>query len=98
MTPPHPPPPDLSVVIPVYNEEEGLSELISRVLAACRGLGLSFEVVVVNDGSEDGTLSRLIELSRSHPELKVVDLSRNFGHMAALSAGLEFSRGEAVVV
>jgi dolichol-phosphate mannosyltransferase len=92
------PSPTLSVVIPVYNEEEAVGELCSRVLAACGRIGLPFELVVINDGSVDGTLSRLIELSRSHPELLVLDLSRNFGHMAALHAGLTCARGEAVVV
>src|SRR6185503_10749242 len=88
----------LSVVAPVYNEEEAVGELCSRVVAACGRVGVPFELVVVDDGSVDTTLPRLIELSRTHPQLVVLELSRNFGHMAALQAGLACARGEAVVV
>jgi len=90
-------PPILSVVAPLFNEEQTLPELTRRLVESCRSLGVPFEILLVNDGSRDGTLLRLIRLSEGIPELRVVDLYRNFGHMAALSAGLSLARGESVV-
>jgi dolichol-phosphate mannosyltransferase len=90
--------PQLSVVVPLCNEADTVEELCERVVEACRAVGMAFEVVVVNDGSEDGTLDKLLKLAESHPELRVIDLMRNFGHMPALSAGLERARGQAIVV
>lgn len=88
----------LSVVIPVYNEERIIPELLERCLASCRAAATSFEVIVVNDGSRDSTLARLVEQSYSHSELRIIDLFRNYGHMPALFAGLSATRGDAVVV
>ena len=89
--------PLLSVVAPVFNEEESVQELVSRIMKSCRTLNVPFEVVLVNDGSRDQTLERLILLSRTIPELRVLDLRRNYGHMPALSAGIFSAEGEAVV-
>jgi glycosyltransferase involved in cell wall biosynthesis len=88
----------LSVVAPLFNEQDTVSELVRRVVQACRSLGVSFEFVVVNDGSTEETLPRLVALSRDTPELRVIALLRNFGHMPALSAGLSAARGDGVVV
>jgi dolichol-phosphate mannosyltransferase len=88
----------LSVVAPLYNEQDGASELAHRVVESCRPLGVPFEFLVVNDGSRDETLPRLIALSRELPEMRVINLLRNFGHMPALSAGMAMARGDAVVV
>lgn len=90
--------PVLSVVAPVYNEEKNVSELVDRIVKSCREIGVPFEIVVVNDGSRDGTLARLVALSREIPELRVINLLRNFGHMPALSAGLSLARGAGVVI
>jgi dolichol-phosphate mannosyltransferase len=90
--------PVLSVVAPLHNEEKVAPELVRRIEAACRPLGLPFEILIVNDGSTDGTLPALVQLSRNLPELRVVSLSRRFGHMPALSAGLEAAAGQGVVV
>ncbi len=89
--------PLLSVIIPCFNEGENVPILFGRLLPALRALGVSFEVVCVNDGSRDDTLERLLEIQRGEPTLRVVDLSRNFGKEKALSAGLFHCRGRAVV-
>lgn len=87
----------ISVVVPLFNEEEVLSELMRRVEESARSLQVPFEIVAVNDGSSDNTLPLLMEISRRLPELRIINLFRNFGHMPALSAGLSLAKGEAVV-
>lgn len=91
--------PLLSVIVPAYNEEQVLPEFHRRTDAVLRGLGLPFEIIYVNDGSSDGTMAVLRSLYDSEPDnVVVVGLSRNFGKEAAMTAGFEHSRGEAVVV
>ena len=90
--------PQLSVVVPLYNEQEIVGELVQRIVETCRSLTMTFEVVIVNDGSRDQTLQCLIGLSLTVPELRVVNLLRNFGHMSALDAGVASAHGQAVVV
>jgi glycosyltransferase involved in cell wall biosynthesis len=92
-----PPAPDLSLVIPVYNEEGNVGPLHVELTHVARTLGRSYEIVFVNDGSTDGTLSRLQELRRIDPHLRVVELDGNFGEAAALCAGFAESRGAVVV-
>lgn len=92
-------PPRVSIVVPLYNEQEGLAELHRRVSESCATLGLSaYEFVMVNDGSTDGTLEAARQLAARDPRLVLIDLSRNYGHQVALSAGLEFCRGERIFV
>jgi polyisoprenyl-phosphate glycosyltransferase len=89
----------LSVVIPCYNEEAVIHELHRRVTLACRSLvGGSYELVLVNDGSFDGTWAMLQELAHNDDRIVAVDLSRNHGHQLALSAGLSLARGERILV
>ena len=90
--------PILSVVTPLFNEQEVVPELVRRVVEGCRSIGVPFEFLVVNDGSEDQTLKQLVLASQTTPELRVVNLFRNFGHMPALSAGLALAKADAVVV
>ena len=91
--------PALSVVVPAYNEQEVLPEFHRRLAAALEGIGLSWEVVYVNDGSRDTTLQVMMGLQQQDPRAAVVNLSRNFGKEIALTAGLDHARGtEAVVV
>lgn len=78
----------LSVVIPLYNEEESLSMLVAQLLGSLRPLGEPFELVLVDDGSSDRTAELLQELSRTTPELVAVLLRRNYGQTAAMAAGL----------
>ena len=90
---------DFSVVIPAYNEQEVLPEFHRRLAAALDGIGLAWEVVYVNDGSRDTTLSVMTGLQAADPRVAVVNLSRNFGKEIALTAGLDHARAsEAVVV
>jgi polyisoprenyl-phosphate glycosyltransferase len=86
----------LSVVAPVYNEEGTIEEFYSRVLAALEGV--NFELVLVDDGSADSSVSILDRLAESDPRVRLVLLSRNFGHQTALTAGLDHARGDAVVM
>ncbi|MEO5336758.1 MAG: glycosyltransferase family 2 protein [Magnetospirillum sp. WYHS-4] len=91
------PPPDMSVVIPCYNESRNVDALFQRLVPALDALGMSWEAVCINDGSRDDTLARLLALQKEEPRLRVVDLSRNFGKENALSAGLSVARGRVVV-
>ncbi len=86
----------LSVVAPVYNEEGTIEEFYSRVRAALEGL--NFELVLVDDGSTDSSATILERLAGSDPRVRLVLLSRNFGHQTALTAGLDHARGDAVVM
>jgi glycosyltransferase involved in cell wall biosynthesis len=88
--------PLLSVVAPVFDEAETLPELHRRLTAALTPLG-RYEIVLVDDGSSDGSWQALRTLAGQDPHLRLVRLSRNFGHQVALSAGLEAARGDAVV-
>ncbi len=88
----------ISVVIPIYNEEEILCLLHDAVSRAMHEVGDSWEVVYVNDGSKDSSLELLRRLQADNPHVVVVDLSRNWGHMGALHAGLQTARGSAVVL
>ena len=90
--------PSLSVVLPMHNEERGLDRLFARLLPVLRGLGLSFEIVAVDDGSRDGTLAGLKDARAAIPELKIVALSRNFGKEIGVTAGLGRTTGDVVVV
>src|SRR2546423_11661124 len=86
----------LSVVVPLRDEEATVRELCRRVDAALAGV--PFELILVDDASADGTAELLDELADADPRLRVLHLSRNFGHQAALTAGLEHARGEAVAM
>ena len=88
----------ISVVIPIYNEEEIISLLHSAVSSAMNEIDDSWEVVYVNDGSKDSSLQLLRELQAEDPHVVVVELSRNWGHMGALHAGLQTARGDAIVL
>jgi dolichol-phosphate mannosyltransferase len=89
--------PRLSVVVPLRNEEEVLPLLADRLLKVLDGSGSSWEVILVDDGSSDGTYGLAVEAHALDPRFKVIRLSRGFGHQIALSAGLDVARGEAVV-
>ena len=87
----------ISLVIPVFNEAENLDELIRRCLSVCRGRNNPFEVILVDDGSSDGSAQIIERSALSNPELTGVFLNRNYGQHAAVLAGFEASRGDVVV-
>ncbi len=90
-------PPEVSLVIPVHNESAGLDSLFRTLLPIAAAAADSFEIVMVNDGSGDDTLQRLLQLQQTIPQLRVIDLSRNFGKEAALTAGLWHCRGACAI-
>lgn len=87
----------LSIVVPVFNEKEAVPLFIERLLAVLAKANLNFEILFVNDGSDDGTLTSLLDEQSDEPRIRIIDLSRNFGKEAALTAGLQFAAGDAVV-
>jgi dolichol-phosphate mannosyltransferase len=87
-----------SVVIPVYNESEVLPTLYHRLTQVMEGLGEPYEIVFVNDGSTDASPLLLWELQAQDERVKLVNFSRNFGHQIAITAGLDYSAGQAVIV
>lgn len=89
--------PMISIVIPMYNEEEMIDTLFETLTPVLESLSDRFEVVCVNDGSRDNTLPLLIKANRERPFIKIIDLSRNFGKERALTAGLDFATGDVVI-
>jgi glycosyltransferase involved in cell wall biosynthesis len=91
-------PPLLSVIVPCANEEDVLRETHRRLSNALSRIGMAFEILYVDDGSTDSTMNLLRELQNSDPQVRVVRLSRNFGHQVAITAGMEHATGDALVV
>ncbi|HMT57121.1 MAG: glycosyltransferase family 2 protein [Proteobacteria bacterium] len=91
------PAPDVSIVVPIYNEVDNLPDLVARIGAAMAGQALGFELLAVDDGSTDGSRERLRELAASTPWLRPVLLARNYGQSSALQAGFDRVRGRYVV-
>jgi glycosyltransferase involved in cell wall biosynthesis len=89
--------PDLSVVIPVYNEQESLERLYDKVVAALSPLGKTWELILIDDGSSDDSYKLLVKLAQTDERVKVVRFVRNFGQTAALAAGIDFASGEIII-
>lgn len=94
----HNPAPRISVVVPCFNESETVAECHGRLTQVLRALNTWYEIVYVDDGSRDGTLAVLQEIHGDDPYVTVIELSRNFGHQTAVTAGLEIAQGDVVVV
>jgi polyisoprenyl-phosphate glycosyltransferase len=90
--------PALSVVAPCYNEAKSLSAFVERMAGACEGLNESYEILLVNDGSSDGTWNLIRSIAAARPGIIGVNLSRNHGHQLAVTAGLSLARGERVLI
>src|SRR5580700_7692402 len=88
----------ISVVVPIFNEEEIVNSFHTALADSMKDIGEAWEVVYINDGSRDSSLKLLTELQTKDPHVVVVDLSRNWGHMGAMSAGLQTAHGDAVVL
>ena len=88
---------DLTVIMPIYDEEESLEDLFAQVFEVLDGLACHFEVLAVNDGSKDRSIEGLRRIARTHSELRVVDFCRNYGQTAALMAGFDHARGDIIV-
>lgn len=90
--------PDISFVVPVYNEEAVLEMFRSRMSEVMESLGCSSEVVMVNDGSRDTSLSIMDEIALKDPRFRVINMSRNYGHQVAITAGIDHAIGNAVII
>jgi dolichol-phosphate mannosyltransferase len=88
----------LSLVIPIYNEEKLIDELLKRTLSALESIATDYEIILVDDGSTDNSLKKLVDWHESNRRIKVLSLSKNFGHQAAFTAGLEHSTGDLVAM
>ena len=88
----------LSLVIPVFNEEEVLQDSFARMDLAMQKTGYAYEIIYVNDGSRDHTLDQLRALAKAHPQVKVLSFSRNFGHQLAVTCGMDAAKGDALII
>ena len=88
---------DISIVIPVFNEISLIDELYSRLKLVCEGLGRNYEIIIVDDGSSDGSHEKLTQLKNNDTTLRIVKFTRNFGQQAAVLAGFRISRGKIIV-
>ena len=87
----------ISVVIPIYNEEEGVEQLFRELFSVLDPMNGRFEIIAVNDGSRDSSLAKLRQIAAGRPEVKVVDLRRNYGQTAAMMAGIDHAAGDVLV-
>lgn len=88
---------DVSVIVPIYNEQQNIRPLYARLSGVLSILGRNWEVIFVDDGSEDASTRELERLAEDDPQVRVIELARNFGQSAALDAGIQAASGEAIV-
>jgi glycosyltransferase involved in cell wall biosynthesis len=88
---------DLSIVVPVYNEQENVEAVYTAISSALHSLGCSYEIIMVDDGSSDRSFAKLTQLASSDAQLKVIRFRRNFGQTAAMSAGFDFAKGDIII-
>lgn len=88
----------LSIVIPLLNEEQSITELYDRLKNVCNNLSVDVEIILVDDGSSDGTANIIRELAKKDPTISYVSFTRNFGHQVAIHAGLEISKGDFTII
>ena len=88
----------LSIVIPVYNDEDVLDELNRRLIPVAEAIAEDFEVIFIDDGSKDQSWKKLVQLQKSNPKLKIIKLARNFGQSNSTAAGLDHAKGDIIVI
>ena len=88
----------LSIVIPVYNDEDVLDELVRRLIPVAKSLSEDYEVIFIDDGSRDQSWKILVKLQKSNPKLKIIKLARNFGQSNSTAAGLDHASGDIIVI
>lgn len=88
----------ISVVVPMYYEEEVVDECYQRLTKVMKDNNYNYELIFVNDGSKDGTLEKLLTIAEKDKKVKIIDFARNFGHQTAVTAGIDFAIGDAVVI
>lgn len=88
---------DLSIVIPIYNERESVDRLYKELDKSLLKLGIDYEVIFIDDGSIDGTYNKLLEIHKKNSSYKIIRFRRNFGQTAAISAGFNYSKGDAII-
>jgi len=88
---------EISVIIPIYNEEENIDILFKRIISTLEQLNITYEIICINDGSKDKTLDMLINYHQDNPLIKIINLSRNYGKDIALTAGIDYANGNAVI-
>ncbi len=88
----------LSIIVPVYNEDQSLVHCLERLRKAVKALGCTYELIFVNDGSTDNSLALLKAEKRGDPNIRIINLSRNFGHQIAVTAGLDHCQGDACII
>lgn len=90
--------PEISVIIPLYNEEKVINEMERKLSSVMQNMSMSYEIILVNDGSADRTLEMARSICAADSKVKLINFSRNFGHQFAITAGMDRSSGDAVVV
>ncbi len=88
----------ISVIVPLYNEEEVIGESYKRLTSVMQGLGEDYELILINDGSRDRTAALAAEICEKDRHVRLICFSRNFGHQIAITAGMDYARGDAVVI
>jgi dolichol-phosphate mannosyltransferase len=86
--------PTYSIVAPIFNEEGNIATLYERVRDVLDSTGEPWELILVNDGSRDGSLERIVELAEKESRVKVINFARNFGHQTAVTAGIDYAVGK----
>ena len=87
----------ISIIIPVFNEDKSIQLLYNRLKIVLKENNIQADIIFINDGSSDNSLEVLKEISEIDPRVKILNLSRNFGHQAALTAGIDYSNGKAII-
>ena len=87
-----------SVIVPMYNEEEVVTETYKRLTKVMDSIGENYEIIFINDGSRDNTRAILSEICKSNEKIKMIDFARNFGHQVAITAGMDYAAGECMVI